>query len=62
VRVFTYQVSATKTTGRMGTRKCGLPMPRFFWNGSASCPVADRWEQRHARAWWELHDPELTAP
>lgn len=23
--------------------------------------VADRWEPRHARAWWELHDPELTA-
>jgi eukaryotic-like serine/threonine-protein kinase len=23
--------------------------------------VADRWEQRHARAWWELHDPELMA-
>jgi DNA-binding NtrC family response regulator len=21
--------------------------------------VADRWEQRHARAWWELHAPEL---
>jgi DNA-binding NtrC family response regulator len=21
--------------------------------------VADRWEQRQARAWWELHDPEL---
>ncbi|MET0214084.1 MAG: response regulator [Vicinamibacterales bacterium] len=24
--------------------------------------VADRWEPRHARAWWELHDPELTLP
>ena len=21
--------------------------------------VAKRWEQRHARVWWELHDPEL---
>ena len=24
--------------------------------------VADRWEPRHARGWWELHDPELTLP
>ena len=21
--------------------------------------VAERWEPRQARAWWELHDPEL---
>jgi DNA-binding NtrC family response regulator len=24
--------------------------------------VADRWEPRHARGWWDLHDPELTLP
>jgi serine/threonine-protein kinase len=24
--------------------------------------VANRWEPRHARVWWELHDPELTRP
>ncbi len=24
--------------------------------------VADRWEPRRARVWWELHDPELTRP
>jgi serine/threonine protein kinase len=24
--------------------------------------VAERWEQRHARVWWELHDPELSRP
>jgi DNA-binding NtrC family response regulator len=24
--------------------------------------VADRWEPRHARGWWDLHAPELTLP
>ena len=24
--------------------------------------IADRWEPRRARVWWELHDPELTRP
>ena len=30
-----------------------------LWERLSKLSVADRWEPRHARVWWELHDPEL---
>jgi serine/threonine-protein kinase len=33
-----------------------------LWERLSKLSVADRWEPRHARVWWELHDPELTRP
>jgi eukaryotic-like serine/threonine-protein kinase len=33
-----------------------------LWERLNKLSVADRWEPRHARVWWELHDPELTRP
>jgi hypothetical protein len=31
-----------------------------LWQRLSALSVADRWDQRRARTWWELHDPELT--
>ena len=33
-----------------------------LWERLTKLSVADKWEPRHARVWWELHDPELTRP
>ena len=30
-----------------------------LWERLDTLPVANQWDQRRARAWWELHEPEL---
>ena len=43
-------------------RRAGRPAPRRSGNGSTACRVAGEWNQRRARTWWEMHEPELIAP
>ena len=30
-----------------------------LWDRLDRVPLADTWNQRRARAWWEMHEPEL---
>jgi DNA-binding NtrC family response regulator len=32
----------------------------LLWDRLASLPITAVWDQRRARAWWELHEPQLT--
>jgi len=37
------------------------PTADHLWGLLDATTVASEWEQQRARAWWELHEPEVIA-